>query len=166
MQRVTRTSNLSAIYPGSFDPLTLGHLEIIERAHEIFEKVVVVVAQASDKQYFFKTYERVEMIREATRHLTRVEVEAHSGLTVEFARARSPSVLLRGIRNMMDIEYERMIQEANRKLAPEIDTVFLFARPEYSSVSSTLIKEIAQHGGDLTGLVPQFIAAKMKKRER
>ncbi len=142
-----------AICPGSFDPVHVGHVDLIERAARVFEKVVVAVARNAEKAALFPVAVRVEMIRQATKHLSNVEVDAYDGLTVAFARRRKARVLVKGLR-AGDLDYELKQAAMNQHLAPELDTVYLMTAPHYSFLSSSLIREVARLGGPLAGLVP------------
>ncbi|MEO8893725.1 MAG: pantetheine-phosphate adenylyltransferase [Coleofasciculaceae cyanobacterium] len=147
-----------AIYPGSFDPITLGHLDIIERGSKLFEQVIVAVLRNPDKSPLFPVQERVEQIRRCTQHLPNVEVDSFVGLTVEYARLRNAKVLLRGLRVLSDFEKELQMAHTNETLWDEIETVFLATSNEYSFLSSSAVKEIAKFGGSVAHLVPQQVA--------
>jgi pantetheine-phosphate adenylyltransferase len=143
----------TAIYPGSFDPLTNGHLSIIQRALQMFDRVIVAVAVNPKKAPLFTEEERKELIREACPD-PRVEVDAFRGLLVEYANRRGVNVLLRGLRAVSDFEYEFQLANMNRKLAPGIETVFMMTGEDYFYVSSQLVREVASFGGNVEGLVP------------
>lgn len=147
-----------AIYPGSFDPITLGHLDIIERGCKLFDLVVVAVLRNPDKSPLFTVQERVEQIRRCTQHLTNVEVDSFIGLTVEYAKLRNAQVLLRGLRAVSDFEKELQMAQTNQTLWDEIETVFLATANEYSFLSSSVVKEIARFGGSVDHLVPKQVA--------
>src|SRR5580693_10744532 len=136
-----------AIYPGSFDPVTNGHLDLIERGTKIFDRLVVAVLRNSEKDPLFTTAERVEMLREVAKQWDNVEVDVFEGLLVEYARQRKAQVILRGIRAISDYEYELQMALMNRKLEPHIETVFMLPGEAYSFVSSRLVKELARLGG-------------------
>ena len=153
-----------AIYPGSFDPITLGHLNIIKRAAQVFEKVVVCVMVNSAKRPTFSLEERVEMIRRVTKGLPNVEVEGFDGLLVDFAQQKEASVLVRGLRAVTDFEYELQIAQTNHKLNPLVDTIFLTTSVEYSYVSSSIVREIASYGGDINQFVPECIVDDIYKK--
>jgi pantetheine-phosphate adenylyltransferase len=146
----------AAIYPGSFDPLTLGHLDILVRAAKIFDHVTVAVLQNREKRgrNLFDIDERLSIIREATAHIGHVSTESFSGLTAEYARQKGVNVLVRGLRAVSDYEYELQTAHLNRNLNKNLETVFIMAATRYSYVSSTMVKEIATYGGDITKLVP------------
>ncbi|WP_267384160.1 pantetheine-phosphate adenylyltransferase [Cyanobacterium sp. uoEpiScrs1] len=147
-----------AIYPGSFDPITLGHLDIIERGGKLFEHIIVAVLCNPNKHPLFSTEKRVEQIRECTQHLTNVRVDSFTGLTVDYARLHSAGVLLRGLRVLSDFEKELQMAHTNKTLSEEIETVFLATTTEYSFLSSSTVKEIAQFGGPISHLVPGNVA--------
>ena len=145
------------IYPGSFDPITLGHLDVIERSAKSLDRLIISVLLNSTKRPLFSSEERVALIEQAVKEIPNVYVEAFDGLTVEFARARGAQVIVRGLRAVSDFEYELQIAQINHKLAPEIDTIFLTTSVEYSYLSSSIVKEVASYGGDITRLVPECI---------
>jgi pantetheine-phosphate adenylyltransferase len=153
-----------AIYPGSFDPVTNGHLDLIERGTKIFDRLVVAVLRNSEKDPLFSTTERVEMLREVTRQWDNVEVDVFDGLLVEYARQRKAQVILRGIRAISDYEYELQMALMNRKLEPHIETVFMMPAEAYSYLSSRLVREISQLGGTIHGLVPPIIEERLKSK--
>ncbi len=146
-----------AVYPGSFDPVTLGHLDVIKRSSKIVDILIIGVLDNSMKNALFTPQERVELIKRVTKELPNVEVEAFSGLTIDFARARNASLLVRGLRAVTDFEYELQIAQTNHKLHQEIDTIFFTTSVEYSYLSSSIVKEIASFGGDITKFLPESI---------
>lgn len=146
-----------AVYPGSFDPVTYGHLDIIERSAKVFDKLIVAVLINSEKKPLFTTDEKIEMIREGTKHLDNVEVTSFSGLLVDFARQQNAKVSVRGLRAVTDFEYELQIAQTNRQLNKNLDTMFFTTSMEYSYVSSTIVKEIASYGGDVSTMVTPFV---------
>lgn len=152
-----------AIYPGSFDPITLGHLDIIERGCQLFEQVIVVVFRNPSKTPLFTLQQRTEQIRQSTQHLTNVEVDCFDGLTVTYARMRQAKVLLRGLRAVSDFEMELQMAHTNKTLSDTIETVFLATSTEHSFLSSSLVKEIARFGGSVDHLVPQPVALDIHK---
>jgi pantetheine-phosphate adenylyltransferase len=155
----------AALYPGSFDPLTLGHLDLIQRACRLFSPLVVAVGVNSAKQATFSAAERMDLIREAMGHpLQGVQVESFSGLVVDYARERGIPVLIRGLRTPSDFESELSMAQTNRCLNPEVETVFLPCSPQYSFLSSRLIREIASQGGDLGQLVPEVVERALHQR--
>lgn len=149
---------MKALYPGSFDPLTLGHLDLIERSSALFDDVVVAVLQNPSKQPSFPLEQRLEQIRSATAALPRVEVCSFDGLTVTFARQCGAAVILRGLRAMSDFEFELQIAHTNRSLAPEVETLFLATAAHHSFLSSSVVKEVARFGGDVRHMVPGGVA--------
>jgi pantetheine-phosphate adenylyltransferase len=157
-------SSIIAIYPGSFDPITNGHLDVIARGSRLAETLIVAVLGNQAKQPFFNVQERVEMLQEAVRPYPNVEVDAFAGLLVDYAAARSANWILRGIRAVSDYEMELQMALMNRRLNPRIETIFLMASEEASFISSHLVREVASLGGDVSGLVPPAVAARMKKR--
>lgn len=153
-----------AIYPGSFDPVTVGHLDIISRSAQIFDEVIVGVLNNNQKAPLFCAEERVALITEVTKDLKNVRAEAFSGLLVDFARKEDATTIIRGLRAVTDFEYELQMSQTNRQICPEVDTLFLTASVEYSYVSSSTVKEIAYYGGDISAFVPDFVAKEVKKR--
>lgn len=153
-----------AVYPGSFDPLTMGHVDIISRVSQLFDHLIVLVAQSNEKQSLFDPQERAQLIRSSLQSFKNVEVDVHQGLTIDYLRKRKAKILVRGLRAVADFEFEFSLSSMNAKLAPEIETLLVFARPEYYFVSSRGVKEIAVHGGDLKGLVPPPVEAALKGR--
>jgi pantetheine-phosphate adenylyltransferase len=147
-----------AIYPGSFDPITFGHLDLIERGCKLFEKVIVAVSSNPSKQPVFSATKRVELIQECTNHLTNVEVDSFVGLTVEYAKLQGAGVLLRGLRALSDFEGELQMAHTNKTLNLHLETVFLATAQEYSFLSSSVVKEIARFGGTIEHLVPAQVA--------
>ena len=149
-----------AVYPGTFDPITNGHLDILERALRLFDRVIVTVASNVRKQPLFTADERIRFIRDATPHAgSRLEFEKFDGLLVDFCRSRGATVIVRGLRAMADFEYEFQFAHMNRRLAPGVDTVFFMTDERNHYVSSSLVKEVAGLGGDVTGLVPAAVLA-------
>ncbi len=147
-----------AIYPGSFDPITLGHLDIIQRSSRLFEHVIVAVLRNPNKSPLFTVQQRLEQIRQSTRHLPNVEADAFDGLTVNYAKMRQAQVLLRGLRAISDFEVELQMAHTNKTLSTQIETVFLATSNEYSFLSSSVVKEIARFGGSVNHLVPPHVA--------
>ena len=150
-----------AVYPGSFDPITLGHLDIIERGSRLFAQVIVAVLANPSKVPLFSVAQRVQQIRQATAHLANVKVDSFDGLTVAYAQRCQAQVILRGLRVLSDFEYELQMAHTNRSLAPQIETVFLTTTTEYSFLSSSLVKEIARFGGHVDHLVPPSLVAEI-----
>ena len=153
-----------AIYPGSFDPVTNGHLDLIERGEKMFDRVIVAVLSNAEKQPLFTVPERVEMLREVTQKWESVEVDVFHGLLVDYARKRGAGVILRGIRAISDYEYELQMALMNRKLEPRLETVFMLPSEAYSYLSSKLAREIAQLGGPLKDLVPAAVEQRLRAK--
>ena len=153
-----------AIYPGSFDPVTNGHLDLIERAARIFERLVVAVLRNTEKAPLFTLGERVDMLHEVTQAFSNVEVDTFDGLLVDYARRRQARVLLRGIRAVSDYEYELQMALLNRKLEPGLETVFMLPAVSYSFVSSRLVREVARLGGPVSGLVPPAVEQRLRAK--
>lgn len=153
-----------AIYPGSFNPLTNGHLDIATRAAKIFDKLIIGVFETPNKPLLFATEERVELIRKAIAGLPNVEVESFSGLTIDFAKKQKAQVMVRGLRMSADFEMEFDMAMMNKRLYPELETVCLMARVEYQFLSSSLLKEVASLGGDIHDLVPKHVAEALRKK--
>ena len=153
-----------AIYPGSFDPVTYGHIDLIKRAGEVFSEVTVAVAHNPHKKPLFSVKERVEMMKKATAGLPGVSVCDFDGLVVDFAHRKKARVLIRGLRMLSDFEYEFQMALTNRKLAVDIETIFLMPSEHYSYISSKLLKETAELGADLSAFLPSFVEEKLKKR--
>ena len=157
-----------AIFPGSFDPLTNGHLDIIRRSAPLFDEMIVAVLNNADKNPMFSVEERCEMIREVLPTVEtsgcRMSVEGFSGLTAEFAREREATAIVRGIRAVADYEYELRMALMNRRLEPTIETVFLMAGEEFSYVSSTLMKQVFELGGRIKGLIPGAVEKRMREK--
>ncbi|AIX49725.1 MULTISPECIES: pantetheine-phosphate adenylyltransferase [Pantoea] len=146
-----------AIYPGTFDPMTLGHLDIVTRAARMFDRLVVAIAASPGKKPLFTLDERVDLARQATAHLTNVEVVGFNELMADFARTQQANVLVRGVRAVADFEYESQLAQMNRHLLPALETVFLLPSQGFSFVSSSLVKEVARHGGDVQAFLPAVI---------
>jgi len=153
-----------AIYPGSFDPVTNGHLDLIERGAKLFDRLVVAVLHNLEKDPLFAVSERLEMLREVTRAWPNVEVDVFEGLLVDFARQKRAQVILRGIRALSDYEYELQMALMNRKLEPKIETVFMMPAEAYSYLSSRLVREIARLGGPLKDMVPATVEERLRAK--
>jgi pantetheine-phosphate adenylyltransferase len=166
MPEISRRLPQIAIYPGSFDPLTYGHLNIIHRGVELFPRLIVAVAENTSKKPMFSTAERVEMIGRCVGTMEGVEVDTFSGLLVEYARAKNARVILRGIRSFQDYEYEFQMALTNKFLYPELETVFLVTDGAYAHLSSTLIREIVLMGGSVRGMVPDPIAGWLEGKRK
>jgi pantetheine-phosphate adenylyltransferase len=160
----TQSGATVAIYPGSFDPVTCGHLDLIERGARLFDRLVVAILRNEQKQALFSVAERIAMAREAVSEYPHVEVDSFDGLLVEYARRQGAAVILRGIRAISDYEYELQMALMNRRLAPEIETLFMMAGEAYSFLSSRLVKEVIRLGGSVTGLVPPVVEAHLRER--
>lgn len=161
-QGIMKTS--VAIYPGSFDPVTNGHLDLIGRGEQMFDHLIVAVLKNVEKEPLFSVAERVEMLREVTRKWEAVEVDVFEGLLVDYARKRGAGVILRGIRAISDYEYELQMALMNRKLEPRLETVFMLPGESYSYLSAKLVREIAQLGGPLSGLVPPVVEQRLRSK--
>jgi pantetheine-phosphate adenylyltransferase len=153
-----------AIYPGSFDPVTNGHLDLIERGEKMFDLLIVAVLRNAEKEPLFSVTERIEMLREVTKQWTSVEIDVFDGLLVEYARKRGAGVILRGIRAVSDYEYELQMALMNRKLEPRLETVFMLPGLSYSYLSSKLVREIARLGASLKGLVPEVVEQRLRAK--
>lgn len=144
-----------AIYPGSFDPITKGHLDILKTGAEIFDKVIIAVARNSEKKGFLSIEDRVRLIRESIKDIQNAEVDSFEGLTIEYAKKKGAKVLIRGLRAVSDFEYELQLSQANSALCSDIKTVFLTTKPKYNFISSSTIKEIHINHGDISKFVPE-----------
>jgi pantetheine-phosphate adenylyltransferase len=153
-----------ALYPGSFDPPTNGHLDLIARGSKIFEELVVAILRNSEKSPMFSVAERLQMLKELTAHLENVRLDTFDGLMVEYAKSIDATCVLRGIRAISDYEYELQMALMNRKLEPTLETVFMMPADKYSYVSSRLVREVAQAGGPVKGLVPDLVEQKLREK--
>jgi pantetheine-phosphate adenylyltransferase len=153
-----------AVYPGSFDPLTNGHVDIIERGARLFDRIIVAVLVNSDKRPLFSVDERVETAREVFRNRPKVEVDAFEGLLIDFARQRRASAIVRGLRAVSDFEFEFQMALMNRRLAPDIETVFMMPAEAYTYISSRLVREVYALGGAVQGLVPEAVEARLGRK--
>ena len=153
-----------AIYPGSFDPMTYGHLDMIKRAAAIVDELIVAVLQNNAKKPLFSMDERVSMIEDVTKDMPNVKVQTFDGLTVEFAKSVGAKLIIRGLRAVTDFEYELQISQTNRIVAADIDTVFLTTSLEYAYLSSTIVKEVACYGGDISKFVPEEIMSRVYQK--
>lgn len=154
----------TAIYPGSFDPITLGHVDIIERISKMFDHVVVLISESPQKSYLFTSKERKQLIEKSLAHLKNVSVDIHEGLTVDYMQKKKAQVIVRGLRAVVDFEYEMTMANINKKLDPNLETLLVFASPEYYYVSSRGVKEVARYQGSLEGLVPDVVQAPLMKK--
>jgi pantetheine-phosphate adenylyltransferase len=155
---------LTAVYPGTFDPITNGHIDILTRGGRMFDRIIVAILRNPDKDPLFPLEERAEILKAVVSRWSNVEVESFDGLLVDFARKRGAQVIVRGLRALSDFEYEFQMTLMNQRLEPGIQTVFMMPSEAYSYVSSRLVKEVARLGGDVTGLVPAEVVARLKKR--
>ncbi len=147
----------TALFPGSFDPITLGHFDVISRGAFLFDKIIIAIGKNSAKKYHFSLAKRMEFIRETFQNEPKIEVESYSGLTIDFCKEKNARFILRGLRNANDLEFEKAIAQANRKMAPEIETVYLTTSPEHSFISSSIVRDIIRHGGDFSQFVPKAV---------
>ncbi len=153
-----------AIYPGTFDPITNGHLDLIQRGLRIFDHIIVAVAEGSFKKTLFTVEERLEMIREALADKPNVTIDSFQGLLVEYVKSKNARVVLRGLRAVTDFEYEFQMAMMNRRLEPEIETVFLMTGLRWVFLSSSILKEAAVHGGNIEGMVPELVYQKLREK--
>jgi pantetheine-phosphate adenylyltransferase len=153
-----------AIYPGSFDPITVGHVDIIERMSKVFDEVIVLISHSQEKSYLFSADERKQLIEATFAGNPKVKVEIHNGLTVDYVRTQPGGTIVRGLRAVVDFEYELTMASMNKKIAPEVETLLVFASPEYYYISSRGVKEVAKYGGDLVGLVPAHVIGPLQKK--
>lgn len=153
-----------AVYPGSFDPVTYGHLDVIKRASEMFDVLVVSVLNNKMKSPLFSVEERVKILKEATKDIPNVEVDSFTGLLINYAAEKQIHVAVRGLRAITDFEYELQMSQTNHILAPELDTVFLTTDLKYSYLSSTTVREVASFHGDISAFVPEFVEREMRKK--
>jgi len=155
----------TAIYPGTFDPITYGHLDIIKRATQIFHQIIVVVSNNPNKNPYFSLEERRDFVQETVADLSNVTVDTYNGLIVNYAKDKGASALIRGLRAVSDFEYEFQIALMNRKLMPELETVFLMPSEEYTYINSSIAKEVASFGGDVEQFLPAVVAKALKERK-
>lgn len=155
---------LVAVYPGTFDPITNGHLDIIQRALQVSDRLILAIAKNPKKGPLFNLKERTDMVQSLVADLPQVEVHSYAGLTVDFARQMGATILIRGLRAISDFEYELQMAQANRKLAPSIDTVFLMPSQEYFYLNSTLVRNIAADKGDVSSFVPPIVEKKLREK--
>ncbi len=146
-----------AVFPGSFDPITLGHYDIVSRGLPLFDKIIVAVGKNATKKYMFPLEQRLEWIRETFKHEPKVEADTYSGLTVNYCKEKGASFILRGLRNPADFEFEKAVAQTNRKLEPELETVFLLTSSGLSSISSSIVRDVLSHGGDYSQFVPKAV---------
>ena len=155
---------VSAIYPGSFDPITRGHLDILQRFQKVFDKVYVAVGNSTKKKYLFDFEERARLVKQVTAKLENIEVISFDGLTVDCAKQVNAKFILRGVRTAGDFEYEQRMASMNYRLDPSIDTILVHSKPEFNIISSSLIKEVAIMGGDINQFVPDVVAEELTRK--
>lgn len=153
-----------AVYPGSFDPVTNGHIDIVEKSSRLFDKVIIAVVHNVTKKALFTLDERVALIKDSTKHLENVEVDCFSGLLANFLREKNAGAIIRGLRSMSDFEYEMQMAMMNKRIIPEVDTIFIIADTEYVFVSSSGVKEAALLGGDVSSMVPPQVKAGLQQK--
>ncbi len=153
-----------AVYPGTFDPVTHGHVDLLERSLRIFDEVIVAVAENPKKKPLFTVNERVRMFKQVSAHYDRVVIEGFDGLLVDYVRKKNAVAIIRGLRAVSDFEYEMQMALMNRRLDNTIETVFLMPNEEYSFITSTIVREAASYGGDVSSLVPRIVVQKLKKK--
>ena len=154
----------TAIYPGSFDPITLGHFDVLKTAACIFDKVIIAVLNNTKKSCYLTIDERVKLIKETVKEIENVEVDYFEGLTVDYAKQKNAEVIIRGLRAVSDFEYEMQLSQNNRTLNSNINTVFLITKPEYNFISSSYVKEIHMMGGDISKFVPNYVYKYLKNK--
>ena len=160
---LNNTQNI-AIYPGTFDPITNGHIDVIERASELFDKVYVVIAINPHKSTLFTEEDRIMMAKESLNYLPNIIIESFHGLTVDYAKQVNANTIIRGIRAVSDFEYEFQIALMNRKIQPDIHTIFLLPNEKYTYLNSSIIREIAKYGQDVSSFVPKIVSQKLKEK--
>lgn len=148
----------TALFPGSFDPITMGHYDIIQRGLPVFDKIVVAVGQNASKKYMFSEQQRIDWIRETFKDEPKIEVTSYKGLTVDFCQQIDAHFILRGLRNPADFEFEKAIAQVNRTMMPDLDTVFLLTSPEYAAISSSIVRDVIRNNGDASRFVPKAVA--------
>jgi len=154
----------TAVYPGSFDPVTFGHIDVIKRACKVADKLIIGVLQNSEKTPLFSVEERVNMLKEVTKDMPEVEIKSFDGLLIEFVKQSGAGIVIRGLRAVTDFEYELQLAQINKALYPEIDTLFLVTSVKHSYLSSSVVREIASHNGNIDTFVPAFIADMLKEK--
>lgn len=157
-------SRITAVYPGSFDPITLGHIDIIERISKLYDHVIVLISENPEKAALFSSSEKTALIEKSLSHLKNISVDVYYGLTVDYVKAKKAQVIVRGLRAVVDFEYEMTMASVNKKLAPKVETVMAFATPELYFISSRGVKEVAKHGGSLKDLVPSHVEKALVKK--
>jgi pantetheine-phosphate adenylyltransferase len=165
MKKNIRTENRkTALYPGTFDPITFGHIDVIKRASLLFDTIIVSVSESSAKKAWFTVEERIEMISACTKGIKNIRVTSFKGLLVKYAKSQKADVIIRGLRAISDFEYEFQMALTNRKLAENISTVFMMPNEKFTYLNSTLVREIAAFGGDVLSFVPSMVANKLKEK--
>ena len=149
--------NKIAVFPGSFDPVTLGHVDIVKRALPLFDKLIIAIGSNSEKKYLFTEEKREAWLKKIFGSEKKISVLSYEGLTVDFCKQNSAQYILRGIRTSADFEFERLIAQSNSQIAPEVETIFILSRPEFSHISSTIVRDIIRHKGDISKFVPKEI---------
>ena len=162
----TKIEEKIAIYPGSFDPVTKGHIDILERASKMFDKVIIAVLKNNDKKSLIPVEDRVNLIKEAVKEIKNASVDSFDGLTVEYARKKGAKFLIRGLRAVSDFEYEMQLSQANMSIAPDIGTVFFFIKPKYNFISSGIVKEVASYGEDISKFAPNCVVEYLKRNNK
>jgi len=150
-----------AVFPGSFDPITIGHEDIINRALPLFDEIIIAVGYNSTKSGMFEVDKRMELIREVFRNESKIKVEKYQNLTIDYCRTKDAQYILRGLRTAADFEFERGIGQVNRMMANDVETVFMLTAPEYTPISSSIVRDVIHHKGDLNGLLPKSIIDKI-----
>lgn len=163
-QKTSDRRKKTAVYPGTFDPITFGHVDVIERAAALFDRVIIAVAVSSAKAALFSVSERIDMIKHCVRHLKNVSVSSFEGLLVDYARSHNAGVIIRGLRAISDFEYEFQMALTNRKISEDITTVFLMPNEKYTYLNSTLVREIAAFGGDVSAFVSKYVLKKLNQK--
>lgn len=153
-----------AIVPGSFDPFTNGHLDIVERGSKIFDHILITVFNNQSKSPLFSVEERIHLIKESTKHLPNITVDSSDTLLMDYAAEKNANAVLRGLRAVTDFEYEMQLTSMNRKLQPDIETFFIMTNNQYSFLSSSMVKEVAKYNGDISGLVPEIVEEALKRK--
>jgi len=153
----------TALFPGSFDPFTIGHQDIVERALPMFDKIIIAIGYNSEKNGFFSLEDRILWIQKTFEHNPQIEVQSYKGLTVDYCNKIGAQFLLRGLRTAADFEYERAIAQMNKKMYPHIESIFLLTTPEHTPISSTIVRDIIRHGGDASDFLPKGVTIQNKK---
>jgi len=164
LEKHKRQQHLSAVYPGSFDPITKGHVDLVKRLSVFFNPLVLLVSTSASKKYLLSLEERVMLARTCLKDIKQLKVASYDGLTVEYAKKHGIKVIIRGVRAVSDFEYELTMAAANKQLFTECETFIAFTRPEYTHLSSQVVKEIASHGGDLSDWIPKPVAQALRKK--